>query len=44
MAIELEPVVIQTVRGMKAADVRRALEIVKANRAKMLKVWRDTHG
>jgi hypothetical protein len=37
------PVSVRVVKGMKPADVARAVEIVEANQKKMIKVWRETH-
>jgi len=43
VVINLSPVSVKSIKGMKPADVARAVEIVEANRNKMLKIWRDTH-
>jgi hypothetical protein len=41
--VNLTPVSVRSVRGMKPSDVARAVAIVEAHRDKMLQVWRDTH-
>lgn len=44
VVVTLELVAVREVRGMKPADVVRAVRIVIANRAELLKVWRELHG
>lgn len=42
--IELTGYAVVKVRHMGAADVIRAVRIVAANRNKLMKAWRETHG
>jgi hypothetical protein len=45
VVVSLEPEVAERRReGMREADVRRALAVVRANRGRLLRAWRRWHG
>ena len=44
VVVGLDPLAVREVRGMKPADVVRAMRIVEVNREVILAEWRRLHG